>query len=117
MQIFDIHKFSFDNIRTNHGCNFALQKIKILQRTHVLQCSENYDVQNYVPIKLCKSEMTIKLIFQMACILRTKCNFLNRYLRCLLPLETVDIEVKIKMMRGIHMFRRDRTTQVIKCNP
>ena len=64
-----------------------------------------------------KSEMTIKLIFQMACILRPKCNFLNRYFRCLLPLEMVNIEVKVKMIRGIHMFRRDRTTQVIKCNP
>ena len=53
----------------------------------------------------------------MACILRPECNFLNGYFRCLLPLETVDIEVKIKMMRGIHTFRRDRTTQFIKCNP
>ena len=61
--------------------------------------------------------MTIKLIFQMACILRPKCNFLNLYSRFLLPLETVDMEVKIKMMRGIHMFRRDRTMQVMKCNP
>ena len=64
-----------------------------------------------------KSEMIIKLIFQMGCILKPECNFLNRYFRCLLPLETVDVEVKIKMMRGIHTFRRDRTTQVIKCNP
>ena len=53
----------------------------------------------------------------MTCILRPKCNFLNRYFRCLLPLETVDIEVKVKMMRGIHMFRRDKTSQVIKYNP
>ena len=27
------------------------------------------------------------------------------------------IEVKIKMMRGIHTFRRDWTTQAISCNP
>ena len=53
----------------------------------------------------------------MACILKPECNFLSRYFRCLLPLETVDVEVKVKMMRGIHMFRRDRTTQVISCNP
>ena len=44
----------------------------------------------------------------MACILKPKCNFPHRYFRCLLPLETVDIEVKVKMMRGIHTFRRDR---------
>ena len=53
----------------------------------------------------------------MACILRPECNFLTGYFRCLLPLETVDVEVKVKMMRGIHTFRRDRTSQIIKCNP
>ena len=30
MQNFDIHKFSFDNIRPSNGCNFALQKIKVM---------------------------------------------------------------------------------------
>ena len=36
---------------------------------------------------------------------------------CQLPAEMVDVEVKVKMMQGIHTFRRDRTSQVIKCNP
>ena len=49
----------------------------------------------------------------MACILKPECNFF----RCLLPIETVDVEVKVKTMRGIHTFRRDWTTQVISCNP
>ena len=53
----------------------------------------------------------------MVCILRPECNFLNGYFRCLLPLETVVIEVQIKTMRGINTSRRDRTTQVIKSNP
>ena len=53
----------------------------------------------------------------MACIIKPECNFLHRYLRCLLPIETMDVEVKIKMMRGIHTFRGDQTTQVISCNP
>ena len=61
--------------------------------------------------------MTIKLIFQMDCILRPECNFLNRYFRCLLPVEMVDVEVKVKMMQGIHTFQRDRASQIIKCNP
>ena len=30
MQNLDIHKFSFDNIKPGNGCNFALQKIKIM---------------------------------------------------------------------------------------
>ena len=53
----------------------------------------------------------------MACKLRPECNFLHGYFRCQLHVETVDVEVKVKAMQGIHMFRRDRTSQVIKCNP
>ena len=61
--------------------------------------------------------MTMKLIFQMACILHPEYNFLNGYFRCQLPVETVDVEVKVKMMQGIHTYQRDRISQVIKCNP
>ena len=46
-----------------------------------------------------------------------ECNFVHGYFRCLLPEETMDMEVKVKMMRGINMFRRDHTTQVISCKP
>ena len=51
----------------------------------------------------------------MACILQPECNFLHSYFRCHLPIEAVDIEVKITSMQGTHVFRRDRTTQLIKC--
>ena len=37
--------------------------------------------------------------------------------RCCLPVETVDVEVRITSMQGTHTFRRDRTCQIIKCNP
>ena len=37
--------------------------------------------------------------------------------RCKLPLEVVDVEVKITSMQGMHTFRRDRMTQLIKCTP
>ena len=53
----------------------------------------------------------------MAFILKQECNFLHEYFRCLLPIETIEVEVKVKMIRGIHPFRRDHTTQVISCNP
>ena len=53
----------------------------------------------------------------MACILQPKCNFLHIFFRCHLPVETVDVEVKITLMQGIHMFRRGRMCQIIKCNP
>ena len=53
----------------------------------------------------------------MACILQPKCNFLHGFFRCCLPVETVDVEVQITYMQGTHTFRRDRTCQIIKCNP
>ena len=55
--------------------------------------------------------------FQMTCILKSECNFLHGYFRYLLPIETMDVEIKIKTMKVIHTFKRDQTTQVISCNP
>ena len=37
--------------------------------------------------------------------------------RCHLPVEMVDVEVRITSMQGTHGFRRDRMCQIIKCNP
>ena len=53
----------------------------------------------------------------MLCLLQPECNFLHSFLRCKLPVEVVDVEVKITSMQGTHIFRRDRTTQLIMCTP
>ena len=53
----------------------------------------------------------------MACLLQPECNFLHSFFRCKLPVEVVHVEVKITSMQGIHIFRRDWTTQLIKCTP
>ena len=53
----------------------------------------------------------------MACLLQPECNFLHGYFRCRLLVEVVDVEVKITSMQGMHIFQRDRTTQLIKCTP
>ena len=53
----------------------------------------------------------------MACILMPECNFIHGYFRCLLPEDTVNMEVKVKTIRGIHTFRRDCTTHIIPCKP
>ena len=53
----------------------------------------------------------------MACLLQPECNFLHGFFRCKIPIEMVDVEVKIMCMQGTHIFRRDWTTQVIKCTP
>ena len=46
-----------------------------------------------------------------------ECNFLHRFFRCKLPVEVVDVEVKVMSMQGMHIFKRDRTTQLITCMP
>ena len=51
----------------------------------------------------------------MACLLQPECNFLYAYFRCWLPVEVVDVEVKITSMQGTHIFGMDRITQLIKC--
>ena len=51
----------------------------------------------------------------MACLLQPECNFLHGYFRCKLPVEVVDVEVKITSMQGTHIFRRDRMTQLVRC--
>ena len=53
----------------------------------------------------------------MVCLLQPECNFLHGFFRCKLLVEVVDMEVKITSMQGTHIFRRDRTTQPIKCTP
>ena len=58
-----------------------------------------------------------KFYFLMACILQPKCNFLHGFFRCHLLVEMVGVKVRITLLQGIHMLRRDRTCQVIRCNP
>ena len=53
----------------------------------------------------------------MACILQPECNFLHSCFRCHTQVEMVDVEVRMTSMQGTNMFRRDRTCQLIKCNP
>ena len=53
----------------------------------------------------------------MASLLQPEHNFLHGYFRCWLPVKVVDVEVKITSMQEMHIFRRDRTMQLIKCTP
>ena len=53
----------------------------------------------------------------MVCLLQPECNFLHGFFRCKLPVEVVEVEVKITSMQGMHIFRRDWTTQLMKCTP
>ena len=53
----------------------------------------------------------------MACILQPGCKFLHCFFRYHLPVEMLEVKVRITSMQGTHTFRRDRTCQIIKCNP
>ena len=53
----------------------------------------------------------------MACLLQPECNCLHHFFRYKLPVEVVDVEVKITSMQVTHIFSRDQTTQLIKCTP
>ena len=53
----------------------------------------------------------------MACQLQPECNFLLRFFKCKLPIEVVDVEVKVTSMQGTHLYKRDQTMQVTKCIP
>ena len=53
----------------------------------------------------------------MACLLQPECNFLHGYFRCKLPVEVVDVEVKVTSLQGTHIFRRDRMTQLVRYIP
>ena len=77
--------------------------------------SGNRNTRNHVNIKL------VQIYFQNFTfrwrILQPKCNFLHGFFRCNLPVEMADMELRITSMQGTHMFRRDGTCHVIKCNP
>ena len=51
----------------------------------------------------------------MACQFQPECNFLHIFFKCKLAMEVVDVEVKITSMQGTHLYKKDRTMQVIKC--
>ena len=53
----------------------------------------------------------------MACLLQPEYSFLHRFFGCKHPMEVVDMEVKVTLMQGTHIFKRDRTTQLTKCIP
>ena len=53
----------------------------------------------------------------MAFLLQPECNFLHGYFRCKLPVEVVDVEVKVTSMQGTHIVRRDWMTQLLRCVP
>ena len=53
----------------------------------------------------------------MACDLAPTCNFLFGYILCTLLDDTVDIDITVHVLKGIHTFRKDQTIQLSKHSP
>ena len=53
----------------------------------------------------------------MACVLALQCNFLYGFFQCQLPEDIINVEVRVRTMKGIHTFKRDCTTQITSCRP
>ena len=48
----------------------------------------------------------------MACKLSANCNLIFGILSCNLPDDTTDVDLKVSTLWGIHMYKKDQSTQV-----
>ena len=53
----------------------------------------------------------------MACDLAVICDLLYRYLKCGLPDDTIDMDLKVCTLKGIHTFKKDYKSQTFRCSP
>ena len=53
----------------------------------------------------------------MACKLSAYCSLIFGILRCILPEDTIDLDLKACYLQGLHTYKKYRITQVIKCIP
>ena len=53
----------------------------------------------------------------MACKLAANSDLIFGILTCNLPKDTIDMNLKVCPLWGIHTYKKDRRTQVIKCSP
>ena len=53
----------------------------------------------------------------MACNLAPQCSFLYGFFQCDLPEDTIDVEITVRTLKGIHNFRKDCTSQKSTCTP
>ena len=53
----------------------------------------------------------------MGCDLAANCNFLFGFFSGTLPEDTIDVDLTVHTLPGIHTFRKDRNTQAIKYSP
>ena len=54
---------------------------------------------------------------EMACELLMQCDLIIGILKCTLHGDTIDVDLKVHTLQGIHTYRKDRSMQVMKCSP
>ena len=53
----------------------------------------------------------------MVCELSMQCDLIYRFLKCALPVVTIDVDLMVHNLKEIHMFKKDYRFQTSKCNP
>ena len=53
----------------------------------------------------------------MACKMKPGCGFLFGFLWCSLPRDTIDVELTVQMVQGIHTSRKDHAVGTATCSP
>ena len=53
----------------------------------------------------------------MACEMSTECDLIFGILKCTLPEDTIDMDLKVHTLWGIPTYRKDRSKQIIKFSP
>ena len=126
--LWDTLEINWDKIKLSFNSNEIqlpqLVTIKIQDKIRVRRIMSRETQNFHIMIKLGMMWYNLETVYilehfilDMACLLQPECNFLHRFFRCKLPVEVVDIEVKVMSMQGMHNFRRNRTTQLIRCIP
>ena len=60
---------------------------------------------------------TCRHFSRMACDLASQCNFLYGFFQCNFPEDTIAMEIMVRMMKGVHTFKKDCNNQTALCSP
>ena len=52
----------------------------------------------------------------MACELSIQCDLVYGFLKCALPEDTIDVDLKVHTLKEIHTFKKDYKSQTSKCS-
>ena len=77
---------------------------KDMQNSHIM-IKQGITWYNPEGNKDCLKFFKLYSVDKIACQLQLECNFLHRFFRCKLPVEVVDVEVKVMSMQGTHLYK------------